>query len=113
MQIVGLITSISSTCLRVTVYLSRYSDSLRGSHPGGSEIFLTRPHRPWGPRSFLHNGYRVPSLRLKRPGCGTDQPPLLAPRLKKVYSYTPTPLLGFYGLFYGDVYLYLYLSCVC
>ena len=27
--------------------------------PWGSEIFCTRPDRPWGPPSLLHNGYRV------------------------------------------------------
>jgi len=25
----------------------------------GGEIFRARPHRPWGPPSLLHNGYRV------------------------------------------------------
>ena len=25
----------------------------------GDEIFRRRPHRPWGPPSLLHNGYRV------------------------------------------------------
>ena len=25
----------------------------------GVEIFCTRPDRPWGPPSLLHNGYRV------------------------------------------------------
>ena len=30
-----------------------------GSNPGGCEIFHTRPDQPWGPRSLLHNGYRV------------------------------------------------------
>ena len=31
---------------------------VRGSNPGGGEIFRTRPDRPWGPPSFLYNGYR-------------------------------------------------------
>jgi len=31
----------------------------RGSNPGGSEIFRTRPDRPWGPPNLLYNGYRV------------------------------------------------------
>jgi hypothetical protein len=52
---------------------------------GGSEIesrrkqiFRTRPHRLWGPPSFLYNGYRdIPGG--KRP----DHPPHLALRLKK------------------------------
>ena len=33
--------------------------TIRGSNPGGSEIFRTRPDRPWGPLSLLYNGYRV------------------------------------------------------
>jgi hypothetical protein len=36
---------------------------------------------------------------VKRPGHDVDHPPHLAPRLKKEYSYTCTPLLGFRGLF--------------
>jgi hypothetical protein len=32
---------------------------VRGSNTGGSEIFRTRPDRPWGPPSVLYNGYRV------------------------------------------------------
>ena len=44
--------------------LSQYSDytkelTIRVSNPGGSEIFRTRPDRPWGPPSLLYNGYRV------------------------------------------------------
>jgi len=33
--------------------------TIRGSNPGGGEIFRTCPGRPWGPPSFLYNGYRV------------------------------------------------------
>jgi len=29
------------------------------SNPGGGDIFLTRPDRPWGPPSVLYNGCRV------------------------------------------------------
>jgi hypothetical protein len=28
-------------------------------NPGGGKIFRTRPDRPWGPPSLLHNMYRV------------------------------------------------------
>jgi hypothetical protein len=54
-----------------------------GPNPGGSEIFLTRPDRPWGPPSLLYNGYRVSFLGAKRPGRGVNHIPHLAPRLKK------------------------------
>jgi hypothetical protein len=33
--------------------------TVRGSNPGGDEIFRTRPGRPWGLPSLLYNGYRV------------------------------------------------------
>jgi len=36
---------------------------------------------------------------VKWQGGGVDHPPNLAPRLKKEYSNTSTPLLGFRGLF--------------
>ena len=38
-------------------------------------------------------------LGVKRPGRGVDQPPHLAPRLKKEHSYTSNPPLGLRGLF--------------
>ena len=33
--------------------------TVRGSNIGRGEIFRTRLDRPWGPHSFLYNGYRV------------------------------------------------------
>ena len=33
--------------------------TVRGSNPGGGEIFRIRPDRPWGLPSLLYNGYRV------------------------------------------------------
>jgi len=36
---------------------------------------------------------------VKRPGRGVDHPPHLAPRLKKVWSYTSAPPLRLLGLF--------------
>jgi hypothetical protein len=46
--------------------------TVRGSNPGGGEIFRTRPDWPWGPPSLLYEGYRV------FPGgktAGADHPP--------------------------------------
>jgi hypothetical protein len=37
--------------------LSRWT--VRGSNPGGGEIFSTCPDRPWGLPSLMYNGYRV------------------------------------------------------
>jgi hypothetical protein len=33
--------------------------TVRGSYPGGDEIFYTCPDRPWGPPNLLNNAYRV------------------------------------------------------
>ena len=33
--------------------------TVRGSNPGGEEIFRIRPDRPWGPPSLLYDVYRV------------------------------------------------------
>ena len=55
------------------------------------DISRTSPDHPWGSPSLLHNGHRVSFPGIKRPGGGVDHQPHLAPRLKKKYSYTPTP----------------------
>jgi hypothetical protein len=47
--------------------------TVRGSNPGGGEIFRTCPDRPWGPPSLLYNGYRVfPGGKVRR---GRDADP--------------------------------------
>ena len=38
---------------------TRYGSIVRGSKPGGSDIFRTRPDRRWGPPNLLYNAYRV------------------------------------------------------
>ena len=48
---------------------------VRGSNAGVGEIFRTRPDGPWGPHSFLYDGYRVSFSEVKRPGRGVDHPP--------------------------------------
>ena len=40
----------------------------------GGEIFYSRPERPWGPPSLLHNGDRVFPGGKQRPGRGVDYP---------------------------------------
>jgi len=54
--------------------------TVRGSNPGGGEIFRTCPDRPWGPPSLLYNGYRVFPGGKVRPGRDADPSPLLVPR---------------------------------
>ena len=73
--------------------------TVRGSNPGGGEIFRTRPDRPWGPPNLLYNVYRIYFS-----GLGVDHPSHLVPMLKKVQSCTST-------LFQGEFYLYLLYTC--
>jgi hypothetical protein len=49
--------------------------TVRGSNPGGGEIFRTCPDRPWGPPSLLYNGHRVFPGGRKRPGRDADPSP--------------------------------------
>jgi hypothetical protein len=70
-----------------------------GSNPGRCEILRTRPDRPWGSASLLHNAYRISFTGVKRPGRGADHPPHPAPRLKEEQSYSSTPPKGHHGLF--------------
>jgi hypothetical protein len=67
------------------------SYELDESNFGRGIIFRTRPDRSCGPPSPPCNGYRVWFPGETRPGCDVDQPPHLAPRLKKEYSNTSTP----------------------
>jgi hypothetical protein len=68
------------------------TSKVRGSNPGGGEIFSTRPDRPWGPPSLLYNGYRViPGV--KRPGRGVDRPTPSSAEVKErveLYLYSPS-----------------------
>jgi hypothetical protein len=48
---------------------------VRGSNPGGGEIFRTCPDRLWGPPSLLYNGYRVFPGGKIRPGRDADHSP--------------------------------------
>jgi hypothetical protein len=80
-----------------------WSEHCRGSNPGGGKVSRTCPDRPWGPPSILYSGPRVPFAGVKRPRRGIDHPPHLALRLKKEYSYTSTPFLDLYVLWYGEI----------
>jgi len=63
-----------------------------------AEIFCTCPDRPWGPPSFLYNGYRVFSGVKERPGHDADpSPPSSAVGHKRVELYLYSPY-GPYGL---------------
>ena len=49
--------------------------TVRGSNPGGGEIFRTCPDGPWGLPSLLYNGYRVFPGGKERPGRDADPSP--------------------------------------
>jgi len=60
-----------SACTRV-----HFTDwTVRGSNPGGGEIFHTCPDRPWGPPSLLYNGYLVFPGGKERSGRDADPSP--------------------------------------
>jgi hypothetical protein len=52
-----------------------YGWTIRGSNPGGGEIFRTCPDRSWDPPSLLYNGYRVFPGGKVRPGRDADTSP--------------------------------------
>jgi len=59
----------------MSLQLFKLGWTVRGSNPGGGEIFRTCPDRPWGPSSLLYNGYRVFPGGKKRPGRAADHSP--------------------------------------
>jgi hypothetical protein len=72
---------------------------VRGSNPGGDEVFCTCLDRSCGPLNLLHNGYRVSFSGVKRPGRGVDHPPPSSAEVKErvqLYLYSPS---GPRGLF--------------
>jgi hypothetical protein len=64
---------------------------VRGSNPGGGEIFHTCPYRPWGQPSLLYKGYRVFPGGRKRPGRDADLSPLLVSSKNRVQIYLYSP----------------------
>ena len=86
---------------------------VRGSNPGGGEIFRTCPDRPWGPPSLLYNGYRVFPGGKERPGRDADPSPPSSALVMKEKSYTSSPPMGRTActepqcLYKGALYLYL------
>jgi len=101
-----ILSSLLCTCLPIGLFSSGLVQlvqrlatgwTVRGSNLGGSEIFRTRPDRPWGPPP----GHLVG--KSARAWCWP--PTHLTPRLKKEKSYTSTPALGHRGMVYGELYL--------
>jgi hypothetical protein len=57
----------------------------------GGQDFSTRPDRPWGPLSLLHNASRVSLPGEKRPGRGVDHPTSSAEVKESVQLYIYSP----------------------
>ena len=75
--------------------------TVRGSNPGGSDVFRTHLDRLWGPPSLLYNAYRVYCPGVKRSGRDFNHPPpsitdvKKRSRVKPVLSFgTSWPVLG-------------------
>ena len=98
-------TKLSALAMTAYCCCTRYSALLRARRlrnriPDGSEIFHTRPDRPWGPPSLLYNGYRVFFPGVQRPGRGVNNPPPSSAEVKgRVELYLYSLSLGLRGLF--------------
>jgi len=66
--------------------------TVRGSNPGGGEIFRICPDRSWGPASLLYNGYRFFPGGKERPGRDADPNPFLVPWSRKSRAIPLLPL---------------------
>ena len=77
-----------------------YGLGVRGSNPGGGEVFRTCPDRPCRPTSLLYNTMGTGSFPGVRCGRGVTLTPhpLLVPRSKIEYGYTSTLPKGLRGL---------------
>jgi len=76
--------------------------TVRGSNPGGGEIFRTCPDRPWGTPSLLYNGYPVFPGSKERPERDAEHSPLLVPWSRKSRAIPLLPY-GPYGLYRASV----------
>jgi hypothetical protein len=77
--------------------------TVRGSNPGGGEIFRTCLDRPWGTPSLLYNDYRVFTGDKERPGRDADpSPPSSAAGHERVELYLYSSH-GPYGLYRASV----------
>ena len=86
-----------------SVYRLATGWTVRGSNPGGEEIFRSCPDQPWGPPSLLYNGYRVFPEGKERPGRDADpSPPSSAVGHERVELYLYSPY-GPYGLYRASV----------
>ena len=60
-----------------------YGWTVRGSNPGGGQIFRTCPYRPWDPPSLLYKWYLIFTGGKERPGRDADHSPPSSAVVKK------------------------------
>ena len=75
---------------------------VRGSNPGGDEIFRICRYGPWGPPSLLYNGYQASFKGVKRVGRGVDHPPPspaeIKKRVERYNNFLPPAFMAYYGV---------------
>ena len=77
----GTYSSVSSVAQ--SVYRLAMDWTVRGSNPGGGEIFRTCPDCSWGPPNLLYYGYQIFPGGKERPRCDADTSPHLVPWSRK------------------------------
>jgi hypothetical protein len=78
----------------------------RGLNPGGGQIFLDGPDRPWGTPSLLYKGCgSFPGV--KWPGCGADHPYPSKVGLRKGWGYTSASPLCLRRHFMGVTFTFI------
>ena len=80
---------------------------VRGSNPGGGEIFRTRPDWPLGPTSLLYKWYRVSFLGVTWPGRGDDLSPSSESSWPLLRRTLPFPLSLYLVLFTSNSLFFL------
>jgi len=79
-------------CTPVILNSVNFTESVRGSNPGGGEVFHTCPDQPWGLPSLLYNGYQVFPGGKVLPGHDADPSPPYSAEFKnrvELYFYSP------------------------
>jgi hypothetical protein len=61
--------------------------TVRGSNPGGGEIFRTHLGQPWGPPSLLFSGQQVPFPWVRWPGHEDNLSPSYSAKVMEKQSY--------------------------